>query len=140
ITAICNAIKQIKDEHGETRLSAMPIQDYANSAMYIKLAKAMAWMTSMIAVIVGTVGMLNTMIMSVVERLREISILRAIGWRKSRVVKMVLGESLIISFTGAVIGIVAAIALTRILATRPDIGSFMQPDIAYKIMLQGIMM
>ena len=50
-------------------------------------------MTSAIALVIGAVGMLNTMIMSVLERTQEIGILRAIGWRKIRIMRMILMES-----------------------------------------------
>ena len=45
----------------------------------IRLAKAMAWTTAAVALILGSVGMLNTMLMSIFERTREIGLLRAVG-------------------------------------------------------------
>ncbi len=47
----------------------------------IRLARAMAWTTAAVALFLGSVGMLNTMLMSIFERTREIGILRAVGWR-----------------------------------------------------------
>ena len=79
----------------------------------------MAWITSAIALIVGSIGMLNTMIVSVLERTQEIGILRAIGWRKSRIMKMILVESFTLSFSGAVFGILLAFVLLRALAGFP---------------------
>ena len=58
-----------------------------------RLATAMAWGTSIITVILSCVGMLNTMLMSVLERTRELGILRAVGWTRGRVVRLILGES-----------------------------------------------
>ena len=54
----------------------------------------MAWTTAAVALILGAVGMLNTMLMSIFERTREIGILRAVGWRRRRVLALILGEAL----------------------------------------------
>jgi putative ABC transport system permease protein len=76
------------------------------------------WAISGLAIIVGGIGMMNTMIMSVFERTREIGTLRALGWRRRRVLAMVLKESLALSLIGVVIGIVlawlAGLAMQRI--------------------------
>ena len=94
----------------------------------------------MIAVVVGTIGTLNTMIMSVIERVREISILRAIGWRKSRVVRMIVGEAMIISVGGALAGAAAAAALTHWLSTHPAASSFMEGSIAPIVYGKGFLL
>jgi ABC-type lipoprotein release transport system permease subunit len=69
---------------------------------------AMVWAISGLAIIVGGIGMMNTMIMSVFERTREIGTLRALGWKQRRVLAMVLKESLALSLIGVVIGVVLA--------------------------------
>lgn len=124
----------------KTSLSAMPSKDYVSSTLYIKMAHAMAWITSAIAVVVGSIGVLNTMIMSVVERVREISILRAIGWKKSRVVRMVLGEALVLSLVGAALGIGGAILLVKWLTTLPAVAGFIEGTIAYSVLLKGVLL
>ncbi len=75
-------------------------KDFVNNVQQIKMSGAVAWVTSAIALIIGAIGMLNTMIMSVFERTKEIGTLRAIGWRRSRIIQMILGESLILSICG----------------------------------------
>jgi putative ABC transport system permease protein len=124
----------------EVKLSAMPSKDYVQSTLYIKMAHAMAWITSAIAVIVGSIGVLNTMVMSVVERVREIAILRAIGWKKSRVVRMILGEALILSLVGAALGIGAAILIVQWLTTLPAIQGFIEGTIAMSVFGKGIVL
>jgi len=101
------------------------------------MAQAMAWMTSVIALVIGAVGVLNTMIMSVFERTREIGILRAIGWRKTRVVRLILFESILLSIIGAVLGIVAAVLLTRALTWWPMVNGLIRGDVAPVVMIQG---
>jgi putative ABC transport system permease protein len=135
-----NQIEHREESDYKVSLSAMTSKEYVSNTMYIKLAHAMAWMTSAIAIIVGSIGVLNTMIMSVVERVREISILRAIGWKKSRVVRMVLGEALILSLVGAALGIGAAIFLVKWLTTLPTAAGFIEGTIAASVLGKGVIL
>ena len=99
-------------------VEATPTAEFVNSTPEIQLVHAMAWVTSAVALVIGAVGMLNTMVMSVFERTKEIGILRAIGWGRWRVVRMILMESILLSLTGGMVGTAAAIGLTHLLA-RP---------------------
>jgi putative ABC transport system permease protein len=63
--------------------------------------------------------MLNTMLMSVVERTKELGVLRAIGWKRSSVVQMILGESALIGIAGALVGVSASWLLMVILRQWP---------------------
>jgi putative ABC transport system permease protein len=58
-----------------------------------------------ISAIVGGLGVMNTMIMSVMERRREIGVLKAIGATNSYVLKMILIESSLISLMGGLVGL-----------------------------------
>ncbi len=59
-----------------------------------------------ISAIVAGVGIINTMLMSVLERFKEIGTLKAVGWSNTNIVQMVLFESVLISFFGALIGVI----------------------------------
>jgi putative ABC transport system permease protein len=115
----------------------MPIHDYVSSTIEIRAAHAMAWVTSTIALLIGTIGMLNTMMMSVFERTREIGVLRAIGWRKWRVIRMILAESLLLSLAGAVLGCVGGIALTQLLSTLPTASGIVEGRVPFSVLCQG---
>ena len=135
------AIEAMRDEKGKSRrLAAEPLSSYVSGSLHIQVVHAMAWMTSVVAVVIGAVGMLNTMLMAVFERIKEIGILRAIGWRRSRIVKMVLGESLLLSLAGALVGTVAAVLLTRWLTTFPQVAGYIEGDTPAWAMVQGALM
>lgn len=141
VEEICLEIEALTDADGQPlHLAAEPTEEFVRGAIHIRMAHSMALMTSAIALLVGTIGMLNTMVMSVVERIREISILRAIGWRKSRIVSMIVGESILLSMAGAVVGTIAAIAVVRWLTTLPEFGGFLTGEIAAPVVVKGFLM
>ena len=134
-------IENLKDDNGKKLgLAAQATQDFVASGNQIRLAHAMAWVTSAIALIVGSIGMLNTMIVSVLERTQEIGILRAIGWRKSRIMKMILVESFTLSFSGAIFGILLAYALIRILAGFPVARGFVSGEITMQVVVMAYLL
>ena len=132
-------IESLRDANGKVLgLSALPTEEYINKNTEIKLIDAMAWMTSAIALLIGSVGMLNTMVMSVMERTQEIGILRAIGWRKARIVQMILSEAFLLSVFGAIVGILFAVTLTGTLATFSPAGSYLRSEISPTVICAGL--
>jgi putative ABC transport system permease protein len=81
----------------------------------------MAWLTSAIALIIGSIGMINTMIMSVYERTREIGLLRAVGWSTRRVLGLILMESVLLSIVGGLLGVALGVALTKLMTQMPAV-------------------
>ncbi len=141
IVSVRNAIEGMKDDEGTPLgLVAQETEDFINSDNQIRVAHAMAWTTSAIALIVGSIGMLNTMIVSVLERTQEIGILRAIGWRKSRIMRMILAESFSLSFLGCVLGTLLAAVLIRVLLQFPTAKMLVRGDITPEVMLIGLVM
>ncbi|MEK7484391.1 MAG: ABC transporter permease, partial [Planctomycetota bacterium] len=88
-------ILKIKEQFPEQEAMASP--EYLNNFEQIELLQAMALVISIIAMSIATLGILNTMIMSVYERTREIGLLRSLGWSSRRILAMILGEGFIIS-------------------------------------------
>jgi putative ABC transport system permease protein len=120
-------------------LSAMTTEDFVTSDTQIRAARGMAWMTSLVALLIGSVGVLNTMVMSVFERTQEIGILRALGWRRSRVVRMILLEAVLLSLGGALLGTVGAVGLTRMLSRVPAFSSSIASHIPLPVIAQGFL-
>ena len=73
------------------------------------------WLISLVSVMVGGLGVLNTMLMSVSERTREIGMLRAVGWSRGRVLGLVLSEGTTISIAGGLTGLLTGWAGAEIL-------------------------
>lgn len=67
-----------------------------------------------LAVIIASLGVVNTLTMNIMERTREIGMLRAIGMTRAQVVFMVLAEASLMGMIGGLIGIVFGILLSRI--------------------------
>ncbi|MCD5425440.1 MAG: ABC transporter permease [Methanosarcinaceae archaeon] len=68
-----------------------------------------------IALIVGCIGIINTMLMSVIERTREIGIMKAIGATKKDILSLFLIEATIVSFIGGVLGVMLGVAISLII-------------------------
>jgi putative ABC transport system permease protein len=73
-----------------------------------------------LSVIVSLFGIVNTLVLTVFERTREIGMLRAIGMTRRQVRRMVRHESVITALIGAAIGIVLGIVLAGLLVARID--------------------
>ena len=64
-------------------------------------------------------GIINTMLMAVLERVKEIGMLMAVGMNKRRIFFMIVLESVLLTITGGALGIVTGSAITKIFETRP---------------------
>lgn len=69
-----------------------------------------------ISLLVAGVGIMNIMVVSLIERTREIGILKALGMKSRTVLSIFLGESVIIGLIGAVVGIIAGYGLAVVVA------------------------
>jgi len=99
--------------------NAFTAGEVAQNNTAIQVAKAMSWATSLLALLVGAVGVMNTVLMSIFERTHEIGILRAIGWRRSRIMRLILCESVALSALGGGAGIVLGFAAVKVLQAMP---------------------
>ncbi|MDW2958926.1 MAG: ABC transporter permease [Alphaproteobacteria bacterium] len=66
-----------------------------------------------VSLLVGAIGIMNMMLVSVAERTREIGIRKAIGARERMIVIQFLSESVLISFIGSMIGLVIGVGLSQ---------------------------
>jgi putative ABC transport system permease protein len=92
---------------------------------------------SFLAVLVGSLGMLNTMLMSVLERTREIGVLRALGWRRGQVLGIIVRESCILGVVGGALGMVLGVGLTRLLDLAEGLVGAFEPVFTVQLFVQA---
>ncbi len=94
---------------------------------------------SLLAIVIGAIGVMNTMIMSVFERTREIGILRAVGWRGRRIMRLIVGESLVLCAIAAALGMGLGVAATRAVTLIPAVSSFLEPQYPLAIFVRALL-
>ncbi len=139
VRGLCRKIESLRSEKGQSLgFKALPTRQFVASDTETRLATAMAWGTTVITVILSLVGMLNTMLMSVLERTRELGILRAVGWTRNRVVRLILGESLAIVLAGSLVGALSAAIFLRTLASWSFTRNIVQPGLTAGAVLAAV--
>jgi putative ABC transport system permease protein len=79
--------------------------EFANNLRFFKLMQSIASTVSAIVLISAVLGIANTMLMAVNERIFELGILASIGWRPSWILGLILVEGLAISAIGGILGV-----------------------------------
>jgi putative ABC transport system permease protein len=110
----------------------------ANTQETIQMVRGFAWGIAFIAILIGAVGMMNTVLMSVFERTREIGVLRSLGWRKGRVLGLIMGESLALSLIGGLAGTALGVAAVRALGSSPATGGLLQGHFSPGLFIQAL--
>jgi putative ABC transport system permease protein len=99
-----------------------------------RMVQAMSWGTSLLAVLVGVLGVMNTMLMTVFERRQEICVLLALGWQRGRIIRMVLWESALLGLLGGVAGVLIGAVGVRLLGMTPAIRGLLEPDVSLNLL------
>jgi len=97
-------------------LIALEDAEFDQSYSQFRILKATAWAVGGCALLLGGLGVANTMIMSVFTRIREIAILRVNGFSNRQVAGIIFGESALVALAGAAVGLL--IGLDAIFALK----------------------
>jgi putative ABC transport system permease protein len=89
-------------------------------------ADAMIGGISFMAVVVGGVGVMNTMLMAVLERTREIGVLRALGWRRRAILRLIINEASLLGLLGGGSGILVGFGLVFLIGQIPFYGEALE--------------
>jgi putative ABC transport system permease protein len=90
-------------------------QNVASSNAILDLLTGLIAGVAGISLLVGGIGIMNVMLVSVTERMHEIGIRKAVGATNRQILNQFLVESTVISLTGGIIGILLALALDQLM-------------------------
>jgi putative ABC transport system permease protein len=141
IARLCDRMQDLRDDQGRRLpISAMPTKEHFETNLELRVARAMTWTMSVTALLVAVIGVLNTMMVSVFERTREIGTLLAIGWGRSRIASLIFLEALILCCLGAALGVLMSAGLTVFLSTFEVTQAFLPRLVAPSIMIEGVLL
>lgn len=113
--------------------------DYGEIDQGMQLIDAANLAISLLAVGIGAIGVTNTMVMSVFERTREIGILRSVGWRGSRIFRMIVGESLLLCVVAAAVGTLLGMLAIRAVMLIDAVGGLLEPKYSTEIFVRAVL-
>jgi ABC-type lipoprotein release transport system permease subunit len=109
--------RDIRNSLDDPTLDVQPWQVFAKSFYdAMKADREGMWIMLGVIILVVAVGVLNTVLMSVLERRREYGLLKAVGTRPEQIVQLVLAEVGLIAFGGVIAGAALSIAVNWILS------------------------
>jgi len=86
-----------------------------------RLARSMTWAVSLVGLAMGLLIIVNTLLVAVLERTREIGVLVAVGWSRERILALVLLESLWLSAIGGAAGMALGRLGLELLVLHPKL-------------------
>lgn len=131
-----NLVEQINREFPDVHAALSG--DFVSELPDMQNSSSMINSISFLAILVGGVGVLNTMLMSVFERTREIGVLRALGWRRRRILGLIVREAIVLGLLGGLAGIAVAYGLAWLLLQIPSYGEMLNPVWTLNIFARAI--
>jgi len=134
-TALASAIEA--DIPTLTTLSK--VDDFGKVDQGIAIMDALNLAVSTLAIVLGAIAVMNTMIMAVFERTREFGILRAVGWRGSRIMRLVLTEALLLCLVATVVGTALGVLATRGVMLIEAVQGVLEPTYTLDVFLRAVL-
>lgn len=103
---VAQVVRDLRERLSGTDLKVMTWEELIPMlAQMVRFQDGMIFVVLFIVLIVVTAGMLNTLLMSVIERVREFGLMMSLGTRPSRVVGLVFCESFLLAVMGLIAGV-----------------------------------
>jgi len=96
---------------------------------FLSLATALVSAIAAISLVVGGIGIMNIMLVTVTERTREIGLRKAVGATKSKIMMQFLTESIFITALGGIIGLLISFTVGAIVAAKTPLTPAITPEV-----------
>ena len=116
-------------------LIALENEEFSRSYSQFKILKATAWAVGCCGLILGGLGVANTMIMSVFMRIREIAILRVSGFSSTQIAGVLFGEAALVSIVGALTGLSLGAAVIASLRAVPMLHGYVDAHVQATVVI-----
>lgn len=116
-------------------LIALEDSEFTRTYSQFRILKATAWAVGGCGLLLGGLGVANTMIMSVFTRIREVAILRVNGFSHVQIGGVIFGESAVVSLSGAAAGLLIGSVFLYALKLIPALDGYVDATLHPLIML-----
>jgi putative ABC transport system permease protein len=110
-------------------LVALQNQEFNQSYSQFRILHLTSWAIGTCSLLLGGMGVANTMLMSVFSRIREIAILRVCGFSKGQIVALVFGEAGVVAGIGAAVGFTIGLSGLAIMNALPQFQGYVRADV-----------
>jgi len=127
-----NQVKEIQLKLNKSfpKITFMQTKEVAEKNDILIIFKNITWATSLISLVVAFFFILNTLLMSVSERTKEIGILNALGWSRNRIIIMIILEGVIIVSIATILGYFLGVISLKWLVQSPRLDGFFEPEVS----------
>lgn len=122
-----------------TLVTVSGVSEFGKVDQGVAIMDALDLAVTVLAVGLGAIAVMNTMIMAVFERTREFGILRAVGWRGSRIMRLVVSEALFLCLVAAVIGTAGGVLATRGVMQIEEVQGILQPRYTVDVFVRAVL-
>jgi putative ABC transport system permease protein len=103
-----------------------------------RLIVTAGWIFSLLALIIGGIGVTNTMAMAVFERIREIGIMRAVGWSSARIAALIVSEAIGIGLIALAVGLLGGWGAAVLFTNHSSLSSLTEADFTGSVFAWGL--
>jgi len=112
------------------------LEQFTQLTQVFRWIRVFVWVVGVGTLLAGMIGISNIMLISVAERTKEIGIRKALGATPASIIRMVLGEALVLTSVSGYLGLVSGVFVVELVARKlPSAAFFRQPSVSLDVAL-----